>query len=344
MHSLRGHRVGRFDLAAWATQETGYGMMRIKRIDLVNVLLKTAEEKGVSVRFDKKITSIAESGEAVTATFSDGTTDTADLLLGCDGIHSTVRRLYVDPEMAPEYSGISAIGSIVPTSSLPPTTPRLTDTSATFTAEGMFGVIPCTASGDEIFWFFSREVAIPESGETRDGWEVHRKKEVEGFQTMLLDILGDASGEWGYMLKELVRKTTAVKFYPVYRLPKGGRWSKGRVLLLGDAAHAMQPHASQGVSMALEDVFLISRLLEAVAVRPLPETLEKFSEIRRPRVDWFHSAAAANGEVRKRTGPWGLWAKETGIWLALLVFTGLGLDKWGLGQKSLAYDIEDEQI
>jgi 2-polyprenyl-6-methoxyphenol hydroxylase-like FAD-dependent oxidoreductase len=331
-------------MAAWVKQETGYGVMRIKRTDLVNVLHKEAEEKGIFVQFGKKITSIAESDEAVTVTFADGTTDTADLLLGCDGIHSSVRKLHVDPDVAPEYSGISGIGSIVPTSVLSPNTPRLTDMSATFTAEGMFAFIPCTAANDEIFWFFSREVPIPESGDTKDGWEVHRQKEVEGFQDMLLGILGDAHGQWGELLKDLIKNTTKVGFYPVYRLPKGGRWSRGRCLLLGDAAHAMPPHAGQGVSMVLEDVFLLSRLLDAVAVRPLPETLEKFSEIRRPRVDWFHSAAASNAEVRKKTGPWGLWAKETGIWLALSVFTGLGLDKWGLGQKSLAYDIEHEKI
>lgn len=343
LHSLKGHRVGGFDIAAWVNDKTGYGMMRIKRIDLVDVLFKTAQEKGVTVRFGKQITSITETDDLVTVTFLDGTTDSADLLLGCDGIHSSVRRLYVDPALLPEYSGISALGSIVPTSILPATA-RPLDMSATFTAEGMFAVIPCTATADELFWFFSREVDVPESGETKDGWEVHRKKEVEGFQSMLLEILSEAKGEWGELLKELVRQTTSVKFYPVYRLPKGGSWSRGRCLLLGDAAHAMQPHAGQGVSMALEDVFLLSRLLEADAARPLPETLKRFSQIRRSRVDGFYDAAAANAEVRRKTGPWGLWIKETGIWLALLMFTGLGLDKWGLGQGSLAYDIEDAKL
>jgi 2-polyprenyl-6-methoxyphenol hydroxylase-like FAD-dependent oxidoreductase len=54
-----------------------------------------------------------------------------------------------------------------------------------------------------------------------------------------------------------------VKFFPIFRLPLGGKWAGGRRLLLGDAAHAMQPHSGQGVSMALHDPFLLSRLLEA---------------------------------------------------------------------------------
>lgn len=56
--------------------------------------------------------------EFVRATFSDGATDTADLLLGCDGIHSTVRHVYVEPARDPEYSGMAALGSTIPSSLL----------------------------------------------------------------------------------------------------------------------------------------------------------------------------------------------------------------------------------
>jgi 2-polyprenyl-6-methoxyphenol hydroxylase-like FAD-dependent oxidoreductase len=208
----------------------------------------------------------------------------------------------------------------------------------------MFAVMPCTASGDEIFWFFSREVDVPESGDTKDGWELHRKKEIEGFKSTLLDILSDTRGEWGDFLKEIVNRTIAVKFYPIYRLPKGGSWGKSRCLLLGDAAHAIQPHAGQGVSMALEDVFLLSRLLAVDSTHPLLEVFERFSQIRRPRINEFYDIAARNANVRKKTGPWILWLTELGIWVALSIYAALGLERWGLGQKSQIYDIEQEQI
>lgn len=67
----------------------------------------------------------------------------------------------------------------------------------------------------------------------------------------------------GHTGEEHHKRNESRQIISPFRLPLGGKWSKGRWLLLGDAAHAMQPHAGQGVSMALEDAFLLSRLLQA---------------------------------------------------------------------------------
>ncbi|KAG0651203.1 Salicylate 1-monooxygenase [Hyphodiscus hymeniophilus] len=139
-------------------------------------------------------------------------------------------------------------------------------------------------------------------------------------------------------MKELVEKASVVNLYPIYKLPLGGAWFKGRCLLLGDAAHAMQPHAGQGISMALEDTFLLSRLLED-EIRSLDDVFEKFEKIRRPRVAEIANLAARNAQVRKRSGPWGLWFKEFGIWMYLWVSWALGSE-----QKLLMYDVDREEI
>ncbi|KAI9742549.1 MAG: hypothetical protein M1818_003689 [Claussenomyces sp. TS43310] len=162
----------------------------------------------------------------------------------------------------------------------------------------------CTALDDEISWAFSGQVPLPESGDTRDGWEVRSKEELEGLKSNLLGLLGDARGMWGSAMKEIVNRTSVVKLYPVYKLPLGGAWYKGRGLLLGDAAHAMQPHAGQGVSMTLEDAFLISRLRED-RTRSLGDAHERYDQIRRPPVDAIATLAARNAEIRKKAGPWG---------------------------------------
>jgi 2-polyprenyl-6-methoxyphenol hydroxylase-like FAD-dependent oxidoreductase len=73
-------------------------------------------------------------------------------------------------------------------------------------------------------------------------------------------------------------------------------------LLPGDAGHAMQPHAGQGVSMAAEDVFLVSRLLKAPSTS-VSDVFERFNDIRRPRVEKIFKVAARNAESRKRAGP-----------------------------------------
>jgi 2-polyprenyl-6-methoxyphenol hydroxylase-like FAD-dependent oxidoreductase len=91
LHSSRGAELGELDLAAWSEAKTGYGYLRVKRSDLQDVLLAKAAEEGIQVQYGMRIVSIEASdkqGEIVT--FSDGTIDTADLLLGCDVIHSAV--------------------------------------------------------------------------------------------------------------------------------------------------------------------------------------------------------------------------------------------------------------
>jgi len=336
--------VGSFDYVGWAREQTGFGYLRIKRTDLQDVLLEAVEKAGIPVHFGKRVTTIDDSVDRVKVEFSDGWTDSADLLFGCDGIHSCVRRMFVDPMQTAEYSGLSGLMSIVPAETVSSKVmEQISGLEATFTEEGMMAMTPCTASKDELFWFFSKEVPLPDSGDSRDGWEVHGKEEVEGFKTMLLGVLGNAQGEWANALKQVVSNTSVVKFYPTYRLPLGRAWFKGRCVLVGDAAHAMPPHAGQGVSMALEDVFLLSRLLED-RTRSLSEVFERYDAIRRPRVNGIFKLAVDNGEMRKKSGPWGLWFKELKMSLMLNVSWALGLDKKGLGQGHLSYDIEQAEL
>ncbi|KAF8847336.1 FAD binding domain protein [Acephala macrosclerotiorum] len=342
VHSVKGHVIGKMDMAAWSKEKTGFGYMRVKRADLMDVLLNVTKNAGIPVHYGKRVVAIEES-DGVTVTFSDGTIDTADFLIGCDGIHSMVRKTYIDPEIDPEYSGISNVFSIVPTSQLPPSAASLTGLNATVTTSGLLALTPCTSSGDSIYWFFSREVAIPDSGDTRDGWEEHGKKEVDEFKATMHGFLEEVQGDWGGMLRHVVNETQAVKFYPIFKLPLGGRWSRGRCLLIGDAAHAMPPHASQGVSMALEDVFLLSRLLSKPE-HSLEEVFGIYEEKRRPRVNEMFKTAERNGAVRKNTSHWRLRVNEVMVSGASWIYQTCHLDQLGLGQGPLAYDIETENI
>jgi 2-polyprenyl-6-methoxyphenol hydroxylase-like FAD-dependent oxidoreductase len=76
-------------------------------------MLSAAKEAEIPITYNKQIVQIEEGKDKVAVSFSDGTTDTADILLGCDGIHSSVRKLYVNPLQEPEYSGIASTFTIV---------------------------------------------------------------------------------------------------------------------------------------------------------------------------------------------------------------------------------------
>lgn len=317
----------------------------------MDVFLHAANERGIAVQFNKRLTKIEEKNDKVTVFFSDGTSDTGDFLLGCDGIHSSVRTLYVDPDCTPQYTGISNVFSLVPTSNLPPAASLMDALHATLTPDGMFGISPATTDRDMVYWFFSREIAMPASGDTRDGWEERGQKEVDNLKTTFIDLLGKADSPWVNMLKDVVRKTDVVKFYPIFKIPPGRPWSKGRCLIIGDAAHAMPPHASQGVSMALEDVFLFSNLLAHYSrdmntpnSRNLDDLLQSYESKRKVRTEQMLKTAERNGDVRKKKTPLRLRANELALSWGLWVYEAVGLDKVGIGQGPLAYDVEKESF
>lgn len=74
----------------------------------------------------------------------------------------------------------------------------------------------------------------------------------------------------------------------------------------------------------------------------LDEVFRLYEQKRRPRVNEMHRLAERNGGVRKKIGPWQLWLKELATSGILLVYSFFGLGRLGLGQKPLAYDVEED--
>ncbi|KAH7024839.1 uncharacterized protein B0I36DRAFT_434433 [Microdochium trichocladiopsis] len=345
LHSLRGSVLVDIDLGKWSRDKIGYGFMRVLRTDLVQLFMRHTKKHDIPVHFGKNMMSITETNTEVSVAFSDGTTDTADLVLGCDGIHSAVRTLHVNPAAVPEYSGIANMFTILPTSRLSEKNCTIAPAlHATLTHTGMFGVMPCTASGDQLYWFYSREVQVPEGG-NKEGWQVFGDKEIQSFKDNLLGLVNEAQSDWADQLGEIIQKTDTIKFYPIYKMPAMGTWGTARCLLLGDAAHAMPPHAGQGTSMALEDVFLLSRLLEGTE-HSVTEVIKEYEVVRRPRVEAIATTSVENGQMRKNTSPWALAMKENAIGFGFWMYKMTGLQSLGVGmsQKEHIYDVMDEPI
>lgn len=342
LHSMRGHVLGHQKITDDELEQTqGYGYLRIKRTDILDTLLAAATKADIPVHYGKSLTSITETDSSVTVHFADGTSDTSDVLFGCDGIHSAVRTAYVDPDQKPEYFGFAGLGSLVSTKDL--SIPKLTGLNAMLTTHGTILSMPCSADGDQVQWGFQRETPLPDSSDARDGWEIKKEEQVAEFKVHLFDVLRDAQGGWGHTLREIVDKSTVLSMYPVYRLAAGGAWSKGRCLLLGDAAHATPPQAGQGLSMAIEDVFLIAKLL-ASDKRALQDAFATYDAIRRPRVEQVAKLAVKNAEVRRQSSPAGLFIKETLIWAFFSLKSMLHLPNWGVDKDVLHYDVEDEKF
>ncbi|KAK7227501.1 hypothetical protein V2G26_015504 [Clonostachys chloroleuca] len=274
----------------------GIGARRTARYPLVDSLLETVtqdHQEHIEVQWGRKVTNISEKDEQVHLEFEDHSTMHCDLLLGCDGIHSSARRLYIEPERQKIFTGRAvamgwveldageASDDIVSPIMLSTGEPGLVDT-AVVNGNGNGRHLIMTyfePSRRNIFFGHVMWTGEPE-GEERDGWKLRgddkeaiRKEVVESYRG------GRVNG-----LDEFISKCESWDLYPIYSLPPGGRWSRGRVLLLGDAAHAMPPQG-ESTGIAIEDGVLIARILEQSDTKSIDQMFADYEKVRRVVID-----------------------------------------------------------
>ncbi|KAI1027770.1 hypothetical protein LB503_011855 [Fusarium chuoi] len=162
-----------------------------------------------------------------------------DILLGCDGIHSFVRTTVVDCERRKTYSGraiaygyvnCDSPGNINMTTS--DGKPILLDSTMIQGQHGSFFMTYFEPSRGRVYALALMSMA--ENQDSREGWKALGEDKL----TLKRDIVARFQ-EGSIQGLDTIIKESDWYFYPVYMLPPEGRWSKGRVLLLGDAAHAV---------------------------------------------------------------------------------------------------------
>ena len=255
-----GETMCDFSLAPVTTQ-TGQKPSPVARADLQALLMERFGLDGIHL--GKKLTGIADDGTRVTATFADGTTDTADMLIGADGARSIVRD-YVQPEGAPpiarEYSGYTNFNGLVPVSD---TIGRATAWT-TYVAEGKRAAVMPIAGDRFYFWF---DIPQP-SGLAYDRGD--------------LAPLREAFGDWAPGVQELlaaIDPATSLNRVEIWDITPFDTWTKGRVAILGDAAHNTSPDIGQGACSALEDAFALG-IAFATNTLSVADTLRRYAAMR----------------------------------------------------------------
>jgi len=258
------------------------------RSDLYAVLTTAIHKQGVPLNYGKRLARVENNMDGVIAHFADGTTARGDFLVGADGVHSRTRHEIMPEAPEPEFVGITGIGGRIALAEMPELAPEQSRSfTFTFGPEGFFGF--CGGSAGEEMWWANLPRQKPYS-EAELG-----SLSADVLRQMLLERFG------GYYqpIPSLIARTRdiiALNIFDIQSLPK---WYAGRVILIGDAAHAVSPNSGQGASLALEDAMYLAKLLRDCGAN-YAAAFDRFESDRKPRVERIVAAgrrAASDKEI-----------------------------------------------
>lgn len=224
----------------------------------------------------KTCTEIHDSARGVIVKFADGSEESADLVVGADGIHSAVRS-QIFPKAKPQYSGFCWWGGIADGSYVP----ELPKDNVHFVlgVRKVCSIWP--THGGKFMWYLPVKMPLEHLELPGDG-----RAQAQGLVT-----------GWNNVAVKLVAAPQcAQRFHvPIHELAPLASCSSGRAVLIGDAACTLGPLLGQGANKAIEDAFVLASLLQAQG--SLQEKLQRYDALRHARHARFfeleHAAADA---------------------------------------------------
>ena len=296
----------------------GYKALRIQRGIVRRTLLDMATEAGIEIKYSLKCASIEENGDKqqVKVSFASGHSETADLVVGADGIHSRVRN-YVSPSTIPKFSGQMGIGGPVNASKLYEVTQGLPLPALILGQQNSFALMPCTYNGDKVGCFATVEA----DDRSREEW-ASLAADKKGLAKMVQD-RHSASGEWPEVVRVAAREVDVsnVTLWPFYKVPVIEQWASTskRVILIGDAAHGIPPTGGQGAAMAFEDAATLADLVVGDQAG-FQTQLVAWEEKRKARIEKVIAFTSQSGDSRKASAStFQLIVKEWAMWAFFLI-------------------------
>jgi 2-polyprenyl-6-methoxyphenol hydroxylase-like FAD-dependent oxidoreductase len=220
------------------------------RADLQEALLESAGP----VELGKKCAGFEQDEAGVTLRFEDGTSARGAAAIGCDGIHSALRRQLLPQDGAPRYSGVNMWRGVT---RCKPFLGGATMVRAGWLATGKMVIYPIRTYADGtqlVNWVF--EIETPQ----HEPWDWDRRARIEDF----IAHVADWHFDW-LDIPAMLRAAELVLEYPMVDKDPLARWTHGRVTLLGDAAHPMVPRGSNGAGQAILDAHALAEELARAA-------------------------------------------------------------------------------
>ncbi|QKX63743.1 uncharacterized protein TRUGW13939_10914 [Talaromyces rugulosus] len=280
----------------------GYKALRVYRYEIIDILHELVREKeGITIEYGKKFARVISEERGVTWEFSDGSEASASFLVGADGIHSQVRK-HIYPDLEPRFTGAIGVTAAVPTAQLNLPTNYSTPVTIMNREHGAFVISQQLRDGSECLIGKQRRFQTDLS---KQGWvEMLENKD------WCIDFLREGAENFPDLVKNAVSDIPKdkINLWPFYVVPKLDTWvSRGsRVVILGDAAHAIPPTAGQGVNQAFEDVYTFAGVVAALSKKGelhqtvLAEGLRNWQAGRQVRID---KVLELNGMIDKRRMP-----------------------------------------
>ena len=247
----------------------------LHRADLVGFLAEALPSDVVHT--GHRCTGFEQAGAVARVAFANGAVAEADIVIGADGIHSTLRA-YVFPPSRPVFSGSVAYRGLVPHARIPDWP---TDRWQMWLGKGKHFLAFPVRSGRLInFVGF-----VPADEEMMESWSAPGDPER----------LRQEFAGWDARIGKLLQQVQATFRSALYDREPLPTWSKGRLSLLGDAAHPMLPHLGQGANQSIEDAMALATILARAGRTTGAAALLAYERLRRERVASIQRGARASG-------------------------------------------------
>lgn len=269
-----------FDLGATAERDFGYPYLMLHRGDLQALLLEALHRAAPqALTLGRKLVAVEQDATSVSLSFEDGAQETADVLIGADGVHSAVRNAVTEPARA-SFTGCMAWRGVVPAEQLPEHFRRPVGTN--WVGPGRHVVTYPLRRGELINF-----VGVVE----RSDWQVESWTERGSREDCASDFAG-----WHADVHALIDNIDDHYRWALLSRPPLERWCRGRIALLGDACHPMLPFMAQGAVMAMEDGLVLARALADAPDDPA-RAFTAYEQARVGRANRCVLAAERNREV-----------------------------------------------
>ncbi|KAG2034169.1 hypothetical protein BDR03DRAFT_1093926 [Suillus americanus] len=272
---------------AMMRERFGFPLIGVRRPEFQQLSIDTAKKHGIEIKWSHQAIEFEQSEDAVEVTFANGTKDTASFVVGCDGLHSNTRIALFGKEKV-DFTGMVRVGGVSPT---PPVL------HGRLALVNMYGdgrhMIAYPVTEDKYSWAITTRGA-----EAKEDWRTQNEEQQN-------EIRNGPFSTWGFGAGDLVKTGQKIVKYGLYDRPKLESWFKGRIVLLGDAAHPSSPHLGQGANQAFEDIYHFMRLLRKhnpsagqLSTELLLRVFTDYQDLRLLRTSELVRGARQQGELR----------------------------------------------